>query len=616
MWLNNKVMKKEWIIFLLAASLKAQNPEHTLPTNTSGVKNKPTHLVSCPEEILDQVLKKDDQGSWLYLIGGHKPQDCAEAIADSFSSAAEMEKTFQTLTDSFSKQSMISCIDAYSTEPIPEGLKKMALAEHYVTQSRLKTGFYQTQNLIKEINDLKSASADGETCGGKTPLANLALETIEATKLLYSLNEDIKKTSSQESINAKESILNLYPWLREKPFQKFLGVVLAEEGPLTKELDNHFTQMRTAAESQNKQYQEAMMCVSGPRSNCWEKHIDTIMKSPQLDFQESLSQELAHSQQSGVSDAEKVAISRERIPALNRLSAVSCVHEKRLNKIEMSKEAGGAALNIALTLATFGAGSAISGASALAKGSQAVAQASTRTGKAWQSLTRTRTIKAHSLFAKHELALQGARAFILGVDTTSFKLGVEEAVDACTSSGLDLEVKNLEKETQSKGCLDLALRSKVLSQQRSCLAASIAAATGVLPFVPPVLGNLLKRKSPKSLVDHVAKEPLRASTEIVEESFNINLIKPFTGQNDFTRDAYIMGTKLKSLSGEQRKNAANYLAAKISEAEKSAEAILLQGRLDEAAVKASEQQYYLEIWQTLFDEDAMTKNKDLLEMGL
>jgi len=601
-----------WALFffsLPAAADLTHEAESPVPAAPAGIREAPLSAGGCPHELFEQVFKKDESGSWMSLIGGHKPQkNCSASIADHFGSAAELEQALQSIHPN--RHSFAQCFQDKQYSGIAEGLKKSAIAELFLMTLRLESGVQQTREIVKEIDGLMGRGADAASCVDSSQLKTLTRDTAEAAKLISQIREGLRGNpqKAKQAREAEEAILLAYPWLVTEEIRPLLDKGNPSEEQLRGVIESQLNATRRDAELQHQGAFEALECVPSATQKCLPLQIKALESAPDLDLQ-SL----------GASpDLNTV----QRNQALDRLASIACVQEMRGYKKEMGAEATGAVANIALTVATAGAGSLASGAAALAKGAQAT-QAAGRLGKVGQILGKARITPLHRAAARAPLAVLGARSAVVGADSYVFGAGVAQAIAVCSASESRKIYLEMQASKTSKNCYEKIFRAREAQAESRCLAQSVAAVAGLLPFVPDALAGAMRipqrfkgiKSTTPSAKPALSEALAPSSRSVASSSFKAEDLLPFDGRAGFTQVAYEEGLKLRKLSKEAQEKAAQELARKVDEAEALSNS-LMDSDFEKAIHHASEMQYFLEMRQTLLNEGGMTVGKELLERGL
>lgn len=464
----------------------------------------------CPHFLMKQVMNRDQKTMIFSNTSAEKLcyENANRRDDHVFKTPQELENHLRT-KEPFSKINTVPTADclsgSFSTgsgrnrreKTLPEDKKKTVLAEYYLTQQRLESGmsgvlqditaidqligrpplnkincrkFQLTSNILEECQSLQKCSSS------ESSLKPLAAETKEAMRAVQAIDEEIDKLDGprgrhaqrnavqiQELRERKAGLQSLYPWTVGKIFLDKYDENSSEEktAQLIKE---QLFYTRKRLEKNISEMQGAVSCIRYNR-RCKEVEYDKVMaKTPLLSYEDvdsifqvgkkSKTKSMNESELSSLSDEERKKLSEKmniNNTAASYVIEAQCRQTAREDVSEARKELGFLALDVGLTIATVGLGSAaIAGRLVLRAGGQ--------------------ISKAQRL---QNLGL-------MGVDIAFSAPYIDKAIDDCDDYMNQLE--HIAGKETNDICKKLPVRSKLTSDLKSCL---LTASLASLPLAVP-----------------------------------------------------------------------------------------------------------------------------------
>ncbi len=469
----------------------------------------------CPHFLMEQIANRDSKKMFFGLSDVSADNQCKNFYSDkSFKNTQELEnylkdkKPFSEINtvpvaDCLSHPFPVAGLLTSSEEALPEDKHKQALAEYYLSQQRLESGMSRTlqdiaaidqligNSPLKEINCKKfqltlntfTECQSLQKCSSSEELIEQsAQETIKAVKAIQAIDQRIKdlkgprnryanknKEKIQELKERKAVFQSLYPWTVGRIFQK--GYEENSSVEQTAQLiKDQMSYTRGKLKENIHEMQEAVSCIRYSR-NCDDVEFDKVMsKTPNLDteqiFQINKIKSMSDSETASLPEIQRKK-TKEHLTAKSYFDGVQCRQKLREDVSSANKELGFFALDVGLTVATVGLGSAaVMGRLAIRAGGQ--------------------ISKAQRL---QNLGL-------MGVDISFSAPYINKAINDCDHYMNQLEQKAVRPANNI--CTELPVRSKITSDLKSCL---LTASLASLPLAVPafaVAGRAIVKKMSKS----------------------------------------------------------------------------------------------------------------------
>ena len=527
----------------------------------------------CPHFLMNQVMSRDQQTMIFSKTSAEKLcyENASRRDDYVFKTPQELENYLRS-KEPFSKINTVPTADCLShpvstgfwesEKTLPEDKRKAVLAEYYLTQQRLESGmsgvlqditaidqligspplneincnkFQLTSNILEECQSLQQCSPS------ESSLNPLAKETVEAMRAITAIEERIDKLEGprnrwakknavqiQELRERKASLQSLYPWTAGKIFLDQYDEKASEEktAQLIKE---QLSYTRKKLEKNINEMQRAVSCIRYNRK-CEEVEYDKVMgKTPMLSYEDidsifqvgkaSRTKLMSESELDSLSDEERKKLSEEMSingTAAGYMTEAQCRQNTRESVSEARKELGFLALDVGLTIATVGLGSAaIAGRLAIRAGSQ---------------ISKAQRLKNLGL---------------MGVDISFSAPYINKAIDDCDEYMNQLEQKAGEETNDI--CKKLPVRAQLKSDLTSCL---LTASLASLPLAVPAFAvagragfKVLKPSMPKNPTSPASTlQEIKNSAEMVlgkdlsEEQVQVILYAHRIGDGEIGKD--------------------------------------------------------------------------------
>ena len=457
----------------------------------------------CPNFLMEQAIKRDSfvmLNNW--SISPDKTCGRNNPVNSHFNDSQELE-TYLKNKEPFSKIDTNPISDCLShpvhvkvnksstttrEKTLPENKHKILITEYYLTQHRLESGLTNTLHDITAIDQLIGKSTlDGIDCKKFQSIPNIsnecnslqqcspppadlsqsARETIETMRAIKAIDQQIKKLKGprgrhankknknkiQELKERKASLQSLYPWVAGRIFQKGYEEEANEE-EVTQLIKEQLSDTRERLEKNVNEMKQAVSCIRYNQT-CDEVKFDKVMaKTPPIDtkniFQKNKIRSMSDSEREALSNEQREIFKRD-LTAHTYFYEAQCRQQIRENVTEANKELGYFALDVGLTIATVGLGSA--------------------------AIAGRLAVRAAGNISKAQ-RLQNLG--LMGVDIAFSAPYIKKAINDCDDYMHQLE-QTASEETNDV-CDKLPVRSKLTSDLKSCL---LTASLASLPLAVP-----------------------------------------------------------------------------------------------------------------------------------
>lgn len=492
---------------------KAHGSQISETTNASGVR-KVEEATICPTALI-QEAENDDSNSWLKAMTGVNAASCYRNSRPLGDNVIDAENKIKHAI-SHGIQKTPTNVNIGTCFPKAVDLKQQnkqqaLVAEFHISAARLDSSATDLIALQNELNALLPNNLDvqepsvitpqarnawqnsSENCeNNPTALADLSEETHQAILSLKQAEEYVSQNpeKTKELEEFKNSLFDLYPWLNTDRFQNLSASGSPKVDAVQSSLTSHFSELRQAAARQLGKIHQASHCLAGAGSDdCWDSFADTLSSTPKLNI-DGAQRELGDASRAGQIPAQTFVPLNDGLDLLN---GGMCTQDMR-DRVEASgKATNGLIVSTALTLATFGAGSLVTGAAAVGRTGVVAhtANASTKAGQAWKTLTAARVSGVHRAAANAPKLVSAARLSILATDTGGAVQGISEAKRVCSEEEQSLSTRPTAS-TLGPACAQHARKAQLAQAERGCAMAVSLAAVGLLPFVPAALNSTLR----------------------------------------------------------------------------------------------------------------------------